>query len=206
MIDPPFITAACLEGYAATVRLLLAPGGKVLLSTVRENAALLAGLLGLKPLAFLPSLPHLVYQARARAVLAHAARHQRATRRADKNGCVRHSLCSSPSSPTTSPRCSARRTQSCRATSDNGCDGPRLVAGAGCCVGAFCACVENSMHTFVGLCASRIAAHAEARPCRGEAAASGSCEAVTLARALEGGCAEGHLYRQSPHARAHNQL
>ena len=88
MIDPPFITAACLEGYAATVRLLLAPGGKVLLSTVRENEALLAGLLGLKPLAFLPSLPHLVYQARAWAVCARAARHQRATRRADKRGCV----------------------------------------------------------------------------------------------------------------------
>jgi hypothetical protein len=62
MIDPPFITTKCWESYATTIRLLLAPGGKVLASTVRENAPLLKQLLGLEVQAFLPSVPHLVYQ------------------------------------------------------------------------------------------------------------------------------------------------
>ena len=54
--DPPFITAPVLTSYATSIRLLLAPGGRVLFSTVSENASLL------KELRFLPSVPHLVYQ------------------------------------------------------------------------------------------------------------------------------------------------
>ena len=60
--DPPFITAPVLTSYATSIRLLLAPGGRVLFSTVSENASLLKELLGLKELRFLPSVPHLVYQ------------------------------------------------------------------------------------------------------------------------------------------------
>lgn len=63
LCDPPFITTAALTQYATTMRLLLAPGGRLLLSTVRENAELVRGLLGLgPPLRYLPSIPHLVYQ------------------------------------------------------------------------------------------------------------------------------------------------
>ena len=61
--DPPFITAPVVTYYATSIRLLLAPGGRVLFTTVSENAALLKELLGLAgPLQFLPSVPNLVYQ------------------------------------------------------------------------------------------------------------------------------------------------
>ena len=63
LCDPPFITTPVLTQYATSIRLLLAPGGRILFSTVPENAALLKELLGLMgPLRFLPSIPHLVYQ------------------------------------------------------------------------------------------------------------------------------------------------
>ena len=62
MFDPPFITAATLEKYARTIKLLLAPGGKVLGCTLRENAPLMRSLLGVERMAFLPSVPNLVYQ------------------------------------------------------------------------------------------------------------------------------------------------
>ena len=63
LCDPPFITTPVLTSYATSIKLLLAPGGRVLLTTVPENAALLKELLGLAgPLRFLPSIPHLVYQ------------------------------------------------------------------------------------------------------------------------------------------------
>ena len=39
-----------------------APAGKVIASTVAENEAMLAELLGTKACAFKPSIPHLVYQ------------------------------------------------------------------------------------------------------------------------------------------------
>lgn len=38
------------------------PAGKVVASTVAENGPLLAELLGASPVAFKPSIPHLVYQ------------------------------------------------------------------------------------------------------------------------------------------------
>ena len=62
LIDPPFITEDVWRKYATTAKLLLAPGGRVLASTVAENAPLMAELLGAKPLAFKPSIPNLVYQ------------------------------------------------------------------------------------------------------------------------------------------------
>ncbi|KAL6755575.1 putative N6-adenine methyltransferase-domain-containing protein [Haematococcus lacustris] len=63
VIDPPFITREVWQHYAATARLLLQPqGGKVIASTVAENAPLMEELLGVKPVAFRPSIPHLVYQ------------------------------------------------------------------------------------------------------------------------------------------------
>lgn len=63
VIDPPFITREVWAKYAQAAKLLLQPGGKVLGSTVAENAALLAELLpGTAPVAFKPSIPHLIYQ------------------------------------------------------------------------------------------------------------------------------------------------
>ncbi|KAJ9515411.1 hypothetical protein QJQ45_016407 [Haematococcus lacustris] len=64
VIDPPFITREVWQHYAATARLLLQPqgAGKVIASTVAENAPLMEELLGVKPVAFRPSIPHLVYQ------------------------------------------------------------------------------------------------------------------------------------------------
>lgn len=62
MIDPPFITREVWGKYAETVRLLLKPEGKILLSSILENADMLGELLGVRPVAFQPSIPHLVYQ------------------------------------------------------------------------------------------------------------------------------------------------
>lgn len=65
VIDPPFITKDVWEKYAQAAKLLLAGGaGLVMATTVVENASLLEELLGpgLKPNAFLPSIPHLPYQ------------------------------------------------------------------------------------------------------------------------------------------------
>lgn len=70
VVDPPFITRDVWEKYATTSKLLLKKGtsesgepcGKVILTTVFENADMLNELLGAKPTAFLPSIPHLVYQ------------------------------------------------------------------------------------------------------------------------------------------------
>lgn len=62
VVDPPFIVRDAWEKYATTVRVLLAPGGKILLSTIAENAAMMAELLDVRPTQFRPSIPNLVYQ------------------------------------------------------------------------------------------------------------------------------------------------
>merc|ERR1712224_787999 len=62
VIDPPFITEEVWVQYTATAKWLLAPGGKVLCSTIAENAEMMAKLLDVHPQAFRPSIPHLVYQ------------------------------------------------------------------------------------------------------------------------------------------------
>lgn len=68
VIDPPFITHEVWRKYVETTRLLspsAADGtmtGKVLGTTVIENASLLHDLLGASPTAFQPSIPNLVYQ------------------------------------------------------------------------------------------------------------------------------------------------
>ena len=70
VVDPPFITHEVWEQYAITSKLLMkkgtaadgSPAGKVILTTVLENAPLLKTLLDATPTAFLPSIPHLVYQ------------------------------------------------------------------------------------------------------------------------------------------------
>lgn len=62
VIDPPFITEEVWGKYAITTKLLLKPGGKIILTTVAENKDLLKRLLGVEPTAFKPSIPHLVYQ------------------------------------------------------------------------------------------------------------------------------------------------
>ena len=62
VIDPPFITADVWKKYAETARILLRPGGLVVLTTVIENAPLLADLFGVRPRVWLPSIPNLPYQ------------------------------------------------------------------------------------------------------------------------------------------------
>ena len=63
VIDPPFITADVWKKYAETAKLLLRPGGLVVLTTVIENAPLLAELFsGVRPRVWLPSIPNLPYQ------------------------------------------------------------------------------------------------------------------------------------------------
>ena len=57
VVDPPFITHAVWENYAVTTKLLLkkgtsadgSPSGKVILTTLQENAEFLQILLGAKP-------------------------------------------------------------------------------------------------------------------------------------------------------------
>mgnify|MGYP001808207540 CR=1 FL=1 len=48
--------------YARTAQLLLAPGGRVIASTVAENGPLMRELFGAMPCPFKPAIPHLVYQ------------------------------------------------------------------------------------------------------------------------------------------------
>eukprot|EP00241_Pyramimonas_parkeae_P011911 CAMPEP_0114226012 /NCGR_PEP_ID=MMETSP0058-20121206/1000_1 /TAXON_ID=36894 /ORGANISM="Pyramimonas parkeae, CCMP726" /LENGTH=188 /DNA_ID=CAMNT_0001336699 /DNA_START=43 /DNA_END=609 /DNA_ORIENTATION=+ len=62
VIDPPFITREVWEKFAQTTKNLLVPGGKVLASTIQENAPMMKELLGVDPTVFFPSIPHLVYQ------------------------------------------------------------------------------------------------------------------------------------------------
>ena len=62
VIDPPFITTEVWMQYAQTAKLLLAPGGKVIGTTIIENAPLLLEQLGARPNTFLPSIPNLPYQ------------------------------------------------------------------------------------------------------------------------------------------------
>ncbi|EFJ50810.1 hypothetical protein VOLCADRAFT_103866 [Volvox carteri f. nagariensis] len=63
VIDPPFITREVWDKYAQAAKLLLQSGGKVLATTVAENAAMLAELLpDVRPTPFRPSIPHLIYQ------------------------------------------------------------------------------------------------------------------------------------------------
>jgi len=85
VVDPPFITRDVYEKYKVrarclfsrpaerlltaphppqtTIEALLAPGGKILISTVNENVEMLAELFpGLERRPFQPSIPNLVYQ------------------------------------------------------------------------------------------------------------------------------------------------
>ena len=62
VIDPPFITEDVWKQFATSAKLLLQPGGKIILTTVAENREMLKGMLGVEPKAFKPSIPHLVYQ------------------------------------------------------------------------------------------------------------------------------------------------
>ncbi|KAJ8599144.1 hypothetical protein CTAYLR_008302 [Chrysophaeum taylorii] len=62
VVDPPFITRDAWAKYAAVVRRALAPGGRVLLTTVGENEAMLRTLLGpeigasLRKTTFMPAM------------------------------------------------------------------------------------------------------------------------------------------------------
>eukprot|EP01001_Neometanema_parovale_P011774 NODE_8031_length_727_cov_96.445364_g7779_i0.p1 GENE.NODE_8031_length_727_cov_96.445364_g7779_i0~~NODE_8031_length_727_cov_96.445364_g7779_i0.p1 ORF type:complete len:209 (+),score=55.41 NODE_8031_length_727_cov_96.445364_g7779_i0:76-627(+) len=62
VVDPPFITEEVWAKYTETANLLLCPDGKALCSTIAENAAMMEKLMNVKPVAFKPSIPHLVYQ------------------------------------------------------------------------------------------------------------------------------------------------
>mmetsp|Transcript_20915 Transcript_20915/g.37665 ORF Transcript_20915/g.37665 Transcript_20915/m.37665 type:complete len:251 (-) Transcript_20915:55-807(-) len=62
VIDPPYITREVWAQYAITAKLLLAPNGRILLSTVAENAEMMKELLDVEPQNFRPSIPKLVYQ------------------------------------------------------------------------------------------------------------------------------------------------
>jgi hypothetical protein len=64
VVDPPFISEEVWSKYAATVKVLLSPGGKLLVTSVRENMGMLQRLLEV-PLymaPFRPAIPNLTYQ------------------------------------------------------------------------------------------------------------------------------------------------
>mmetsp|Transcript_51882 Transcript_51882/g.91140 ORF Transcript_51882/g.91140 Transcript_51882/m.91140 type:complete len:425 (+) Transcript_51882:62-1336(+) len=63
LVDPPFITREVWAQYATTVKLLLRPNtGRILCTTIAENAKMMQDFLGLQPVRFRPSIPTLVYQ------------------------------------------------------------------------------------------------------------------------------------------------
>jgi hypothetical protein len=72
VIDPPYITREVWEKYTKTAKFLLKDdddsnpcGGRVLGTTVAENAGFVKELLGATPQVFRPSIPNLVYQYRS---------------------------------------------------------------------------------------------------------------------------------------------
>ncbi|XP_073391709.1 uncharacterized protein [Physcomitrium patens] len=60
VIDPPFVTREVWAKYSEAALLLLKEGGKIILSTIPENAEMLKHMLNVKRQAFQPSIPHLV--------------------------------------------------------------------------------------------------------------------------------------------------
>jgi EEF1A lysine methyltransferase 1 len=62
VVDPPFITADVWKKYARTAKLLLKKGGKIICTTIAENAGMMQELLDLKLAPFKPCIPNLVYQ------------------------------------------------------------------------------------------------------------------------------------------------
>ena len=68
VIDPPFIMREVWEKYTEASKILLTKDdegnmtGRLLCTTVVENAPFMAELLGVRPIAFRPSIPQLVYQ------------------------------------------------------------------------------------------------------------------------------------------------
>lgn len=62
IVDPPFITREVWEKYTRAIRFLLKDTGKMILSSIDENAAMLNELLGVEKTHYQPSIPHLVYQ------------------------------------------------------------------------------------------------------------------------------------------------
>jgi len=62
LIDPPFITSDVWQNYATTAKLLLKEGGKVICTTIAENAGIMRDLLDLQTARFKPFIPNLVYQ------------------------------------------------------------------------------------------------------------------------------------------------
>lgn len=62
LVDPPFITREVWEKYAQTTKLLLREGGRVLCTTIAENAPMMEELLNIAPVLYRPSIPNLVYQ------------------------------------------------------------------------------------------------------------------------------------------------
>jgi hypothetical protein len=62
VVDPPFVTRDAWEKYAETVKFVLRPGGKIILTTLAESKDMMAEILGVRPNVFKPSIPHLVYQ------------------------------------------------------------------------------------------------------------------------------------------------
>lgn len=68
LIDPPFITLDVWTKYAEAAKKLVKKNndgeitGKILLSSIEENATMLKGLLKVEKRAFKPSIPNLIYQ------------------------------------------------------------------------------------------------------------------------------------------------
>mmetsp|Transcript_5092 Transcript_5092/g.5034 ORF Transcript_5092/g.5034 Transcript_5092/m.5034 type:complete len:186 (+) Transcript_5092:1-558(+) len=62
VVDPPFITRDVWEKYARAVKFLLKDGGRIVVSSIDENAQMLNELLNIEKQVFQPSIPHLVYQ------------------------------------------------------------------------------------------------------------------------------------------------
>ena len=60
--DPPYVTRETWEKYRLTIEYLLAPGGKILLSTLEENADFILELTGCTKQIFKPYIPNLIYQ------------------------------------------------------------------------------------------------------------------------------------------------
>ena len=62
VLDPPYVTRDVWKKYALSINFLLAPEGKLLLSTLDDNKDFIFELTGSRPVNFRPYIPSLIYQ------------------------------------------------------------------------------------------------------------------------------------------------
>ena len=62
VIDPPYVTEDVWSQYSVAIDFLLKSGGRLILSTLDENAGFIKSMTGCTTIKFRPYIPNLIYQ------------------------------------------------------------------------------------------------------------------------------------------------